>query len=550
MRRLLLVSTAIAFAVLSLDMRTGAQQLSLATLRPTSDAELRTINAQVEQMERSGQLRLRSADRDPAFPARVAERLQQFYQGIPVFGADIVRDSDQGLARMILGTVVPELSIQLRPSLSEEQASATLRATAGDGSSVLGSIDLVILPLADGAKLAYMAVLSASDGVFRIFVDAGDGSELLKFSELQSQAAVVQGRGVLGDQKKMSVMQQAGAFFADDKHRPPVLTTFDMRDNLGRAIAILNGSPVFTADMASNVDNSWDDPVAVDAHVNIGWTYDYFFKRFGRRGLDNRDRRIMTIIHGVSQNSALLIGNLAGTFAINAFWCSLCGPGGTGAMYFGDGIPPGFFLTSNGRNYGYFAAALDIAAHELTHGVTDSSSGLIYMNESGALNEAFSDIMATGVEFFYQPVGGLQGQADYTLGEDIVRAVRPGALNGDRSLSDPGAYGDPDHYSRRYLGALDNGGVHTNSGIANHAFFLAIEGGTNRTSGISVTGVGHANRDQIERAFYRGFVFMLPASATFSMARTATVQAARDLFGAASPAQAAIAQAWAAVGVN
>ena len=550
MRRLLLVSTAIAFGVLSLDMRTGAQQLSLATLRPTSDADLRTISAQVEQMERSGQVRLRSADRDPAFPTRVTERLQQFYQGIPVFGADVVRDSDQGSARMILGTLVPDLSIQLRPSLSADQASATLRAAAGDGSSVLGRIDLVILPLADGAKLAYMAVLSASDGVFRIFVDAGDGSELLKFSELQSQAAVVQGRGVLGDQKKMSVMQQAGAFFADDKHRPPVLTTFDMHDNLGRAIAILNGSPVFTADMASNVDNSWDDPVAVDAHVNIGWTYDYFFKRFGRRGLDNRDRRIMTIIHGVSQNSALLIGNLAGTFAINAFWCGLCGPGGTGAMYFGDGIPPGFFLTSNGRNYGYFAAALDIAAHELTHGVTDSSSGLIYMNESGALNEAFSDIMATGVEFFYQPVGALQGQADYTLGEDIARAVRPGALNGDRSLSDPGAYGDPDHYSRRYLGALDNGGVHTNSGIANHAFYLAIEGGTNRTSGISVTGVGHANRDQIERAFYRGFVFMLPASATFSMARTATVQAARDLFGAASPAQAAIAQAWAAVGVN
>jgi thermolysin len=550
MMRRLLVSTTIACAVLTFDMRSGAQQLTLATLRPDSDAELRTIRAQVEQMERAGQLRLRSAERDPAFPTRVTERLQQFHQGVPVFGADVVRDSDQGFARMILGTLVPDLAISARPVLSVDQAGAVLRNAAGDGSSVLGRIDLVILPLADGAKLAYMAVLSASDGVVRLFVDAGDGSELLRFSELQSQSAVVQGRGVLGDQKKMSVLQQSGAYFADDQLRPPVLTTFDMHDNLSRAIAILSGSPALTSDVASNVDNSWDDPVAVDAHVNIGWTYDYYFKRFGRRGLDNRDRRIMTIIHGVSQNSALLIGNLASTFAINAFWCGLCGPGGTGAMYFGDGIPPNVFLTSTGRNYGYFAAALDIAAHELTHGVTDSSSGLIYMNESGALNEAFSDIMATGVEFFFQPVGSLPGQADYTLGEDIARAVRPGALNGDRSLSDPGAYGDPDHYSRRYLGALDNGGVHTNSGIANHAFYLAIEGGTNRTSGMSVSGVGHANRDQIERAFYRGFVFMLPASATFAMARTATVQAARDLFGAGSPTQAALAQAWAAVGVN
>jgi Zn-dependent metalloprotease len=111
-------------------------------------------------------------------------------------------------------------------------------------------------------------------------------------------------------------------------------------------------------------------------------------------------------------------------------------------------------------------------------------------------------------------------------------------------------FGHPDHYSLRYTGTADNGGVHTNSGISNHAFYLAIEGGTNRTSGLSVQGVGSANREQIERVFYRAFTQMLPASATFSIARAATIQAARDLYGDNGNVERAVTQAWAAVGVQ
>jgi thermolysin len=117
-------------------------------------------------------------------------------------------------------------------------------------------------------------------------------------------------------------------------------------------------------------------------------------------------------------------------------------------------------------------------------------------------------------------------------------------------MADPRLFGDPDHYSRRYLGAEDGGGVHTNSAIANHAFYLAIEGGTNRTSGRSVQGVGAANREQIEKVFFRAFVQLLPSNATFRTARAATIQAARDLYGAGSPAEQAVTQAWTAVGVN
>ena len=117
-------------------------------------------------------------------------------------------------------------------------------------------------------------------------------------------------------------------------------------------------------------------------------------------------------------------------------------------------------------------------------------------------------------------------------------------------MADPQAFGDPDHYSRRYTGPEDNGGVHINSGIANNAFYLAIEGGANRTSGLSVQGVGAANREQVERVFYRAFTQMLPANATFAVARAATIQSARDIFGANSAAERAITQAWTAVGVN
>src|SRR4029453_13018814 len=107
-------------------------------------------------------------------------------------------------------------------------------------------------------------------------------------------------------------------------------------------------------------------------------------------------------------------------------------------------------------------------------------------------------------------------------------------------MSDPGSFGDPDHYSKRFLGSADNGGVHINSGIANQAFYLAIEGGTNRTSGLTVQGVGASNRDQIEKVFYRAFTQLMPANSTFAVARAATIQAARDLYGANSNADRAV----------
>jgi bacillolysin len=116
-------------------------------------------------------------------------------------------------------------------------------------------------------------------------------------------------------------------------------------------------------------------------------------------------------------------------------------------------------------------------------------------------------------------------------------------------MSNPLTFGHPDHYDMRYTGTSDNGGVHINSGIANHAFYLAVVGGTHRTGAI-VQGVGLDLRHEIERIFFRAFTGLLTRSATFAEARAATIQSARDLFGAGSFQETAIIQAWNAVGVQ
>jgi bacillolysin len=174
----------------------------------------------------------------------------------------------------------------------------------------------------------------------------------------------------------------------------------------------------------------------------------------------------------------------------------------------------------------------------------DAGGGLIYRHESGALAEAFADIMAVAVEraAAAAPLAG-DGPLDYLIGEDVVEG-------GLRSLAAPGLHGFADHYARRAVGGIDNGGVHANALVAGHAFYLAVEGGRNATSGFAVEGVGTKRRADMERVFYRAFLYLLPSNATFTTARAATIQSARDLFGAGSAVERAVAEAWSAVGIE
>jgi thermolysin len=440
------------------------------------------------------------------------------------------------------GTVYENLDVETTPAIDADGARRIVASRASGPVAVTSQPELVVLPEDTGAAtLAWRLRAAYTDAldVREIFVDAHTGRVALEYSDVQTQAGVVaRGTGVLGDSKKISVRPGSGGFVTNDALRPPSqLITYDLKGDTQRVLDYLSGRVTLGAsDIGFDSDNTWTDGVVVDAHVYTGWTYDYLWKRFNRRGLNDANLVTRAIVHPANRASTPAERAANPLFYANAAYY------GGGLVIYGVGLPDN--VTSGGRTWNHTVAAIDIVAHELTHGVTSFSSGLIYLNESGALNESFSDIIGTAVEFFFQQPGSGNHRADYLCGED---AVKPAGI---RSLENPGAYGHPDHYSRRFIGSADNGGVHTNSGISNHAFYLAIEGGTNRTSGLSVQGVGASNREQIEKVFYRAFTQLLPANATFSTARAATIQAARDLYGSGSAVERAVTEAWTAVGVQ
>jgi Zn-dependent metalloprotease len=313
-----------------------------------------------------------------------------------------------------------------RPELSEDAARDVFSAMAVRGMPGPRPLELVILQKDDATyALSYASHVWTREGWMRTYLDARTGEVLLQYNDLKRQAAVGTGTGVLGDTKKISTRLQSGRYLADDALRPPVLITYDMQGNLQRTENYLDGIYVATtSDVASDSDNAWTDTATVDAHVYLGYTYDYYFKRFGRKGLDDRNAPIYAITHPVRRTDlATLSFDDISTYMLNAFWCSGCGPSFWGAMMFGEGLPAGLIV--DGQTFDYFSGALDVVGHELTHGLTDYTSNLIYRNESGALNESFSDMIGTSVEFFYQTPGNGLRQADYLIGEDIVR---PGGL--------------------------------------------------------------------------------------------------------------------------
>jgi len=519
---------------------------AFAQPRPTAalasePASIRRWDATVDTMLRSGDLDLRHAEADTLLSGRTHVRLQQLHRGVPVYGASLTRQTDDiGATLSIFGTTYSSIDIDARPVLTIDEAVAIVAARSGVHLGPERLPTLVVLPVQDGFRLAYRASAFTAEGGTEFFIDARDGAILEKLDAAHRQSAVGIGTGVLGDQKKMSVSSATGSFTTSDLLRPPSLITFDMRENLTRTLDFLNGRITLgSADRAVDSDNTWTDGASVDAHAYAGYFYDYYFKRFGRRGIDDNNFRMLSLVHTVPRDAVRAQSNaVIGTFYLNAFYA------GSGVMVYGEGLPGN--VTAGGQQWNFLSGALDVVAHELSHGVTDYTSGLIYRNESGALNESFSDMMGTAVEFYYQPPGSGAMQADYLIAEDVIT---PGGI---RSMENPAAYGQPDHYSRRVILPLssDNGGVHINSGIPNQAYYLAIEGGTNRTSGLSVQGVGVKNREQIEKTIYRAFTQMMPSNATFAVARAVTIQAATDLYGASSAATRAMTQAWTAVGVN
>jgi bacillolysin len=409
-----------AIVIAALIGRPVRAQGRLRTVAATAFADLRTWDATVDRMKRDDSLRVRRTVDDTALAGRVHERLDQFYRGVRVYGGDIARQTDRGLTISIFGTLYDGIDLDVEPALSIDEIKAVLERQTDVALGPGRTPELVVLPLdAGGYRLTYRATVFTVDGDREYFLDAKSGVVVRTVAGAHRQtgaSSIGRGSGVLGDNKKVSVTSQSGTFLASDLLRPPSLRTYDLRGNINRVIAFLNGQlTLVTSDLASSTSVEWTDPVPVDGHAYIGYVYDYYFKRFGRRGLDNNNISIVSIVHPVRRNDIFTAPDeVVGTFYLNAFYCC------DGVMVFGEGLPAGFVLTATNQRVNFFVAGLDVIGHELTHGVTDFSSGLISGNEPGALNEGFSDIMGTSVEFFYQPPGSGPLQADYAIAEDVV----------------------------------------------------------------------------------------------------------------------------------
>jgi Zn-dependent metalloprotease len=262
------------------------------------------------------------------------------------------------------------------------------------------------------------------------------------------------------------------------------------------------------------------DTTAQAAYNYAGNVYDFYKNVFNRDSYDNAGATIISSVHySTSYN--------------NAFWNG-------SQMVYGDG---------DGTTFIPLSKALDVDAHELTHAVTERTANLTYSNESGALNEATSDILGNSCEA-YSKNAGTPNSNTWKVGEDIYTPNTAGdAL---RYMNNPTQDGSSkDWYPSRYTGTSDNGGVHSNSGIANLAYYLMVMGGTHprNMSTVNVTPLSTnstTSLDMAQRIWYRALTTYFTSSTNFSAARTATAQAATDLYGAA--AAATVNQAWDCVG--
>ncbi len=296
----------------------------------------------------------------------------------------------------------------------------------------------------------------------------------------------------------------------------------------GGAVAVAKQRVVYTANFLSNLPGTvvrqeggppTGDPAADEAYDGSGVTYDLYWEVYQRNSIDGNGMRLDSTVHYQRGYD-------------NAFWNGQ-------QMVYGDGdedLPP------EQRLFNRFTIALDVIAHELTHGVTQYTSNLTYANQPGALNESFSDVFGSLAR--QRQLSQTAAAADWIIGKGLFTANVNGV--GIRSMEAPGtAYDDPvlgkdpqpDHMNNYVNTASDNGGVHINSGIPNHAFYLAA---------VALGGYAWEKAGQIWFASLQ----RIASNASFQDAANLTYTVAGELYGKAGQEQQAVKNAWDLVGIQ
>ncbi|MBI2845920.1 MAG: peptidase M4 family protein [Chloroflexi bacterium] len=456
------------------------------------------------------------------------ERYQQYFGAAEVLGGQITLHRDgSGTITTVIGSHYPNIVPTNAVGLSQADAQAIVAQDIGAGGERV--VGLLINPTT--GQYFFRVETRRFASRFIHWIDAQSGQVLNKFDALASDHGI----GVKGDTKSMAgltTFHNARGHGAKGPHWDLFSTdnrqwTFDARNRQGVVYYVTDSDNHW--DLVTTDRRSPGQPALIDAQYYANATDDYFQSRHGFNW-QACYTRMQSVAH-YSKNYN------------NAFW------NGTYTVY-GDG---------DGIIFRELSGGLDVVSHEHTHGVTDCTSDLIYQDESGALNESFSDILGNSAEFFAD-ANALDPTVspDWFIGEDVY--LPADAVAGFRNMADPREDDDPDHYSERQIGGGDNGGVHTNSGISNHAFFLLVNGGQNAgcdnvgsnghthtaDCNVVVTSIGLGDA---ERIFFLGFT-ALPSNATFCNARASTAASATSLFGAGTQQVLSTADAWEAVGVT
>ena len=286
-----------------LGARPHAIGMARVTVMAVTGPTVQDWDRTVTDMVRRGQLRSREVVDDTLMAGRTHERFDEYYRGVRVFGGNTVRQMAGSQAVSIFSQLHPDVSLDPTPRLSPDDVTATVSRLA-NGEKPAGDPELVILPLDfNEYALAYRVRVTTPTDRLVYFIDANTGQVRWQYSDVQRQSAIGIGIGVFGDREKVSANAFGGMFVTEDLLRPPDIATFDMRGNVDRTMGFLDGVIALgAADLASSTNNTWTDGPDVDAHVYAGFTYDYYFKRFGRHGLDNRDIPLTVLTHPVRRS--------------------------------------------------------------------------------------------------------------------------------------------------------------------------------------------------------------------------------------------------------
>ncbi|MGW5657542.1 M4 family metallopeptidase [Streptomyces humi] len=450
-------------------------------------------------------------------------RYERTYAGLPVLGGDLIVDTAKsGATERVVKANNATLKVA---DLTPARSAASAEKTALTAARALGSTKSA----ADGARkvvwagsgtpvLAYETVVGGfqDDGTpnqLHVITDATTGKKLFEYQGIENVTGT--GNTQYSGTVSLSTTQSGSTYNLTDGDRG------------GHKTYNLNHGTSGTGTLFSQSSNTWGNgttsnaaTAGADAHYGAAETWDFYKNTFGRSGIKN---------NGVGAYSRVHYGNSY----VNAFWDDSCF-----CMTYGDGSGNADPLT-----------ALDVAGHEMSHGVTANTAGLNYSGESGGLNEATSDIFGTGVEFY---AANSTDVGDYLIGEKID-------INGDgtplRYMDKPSKDGASKDSWYSGLGGLD---VHYSSGPANHFFYLLSEGsGAKVINGVSynsptadglpVTGIG---RDKALQIWYRALTTKFTSTTNYASARTGTLAAAGELYGTTSAEYKAVQDAWAGVAVG